>query len=168
MDKWTRKVIDLTFEDELGGSEPDRVLFNVLLHGLAGPDSGIVNYYNWFQNFSDPGAPQTADAIIIAALDSVLADLGPRPWGAGARGLINYNHQFFGTVWAMPFSSRSTYAHCVEYGTQGPVRIESMFPLGESGDIRVGEGGAPVFDPNFFSMTPVYDGFAHRPFPLFD
>ncbi|MFO7558971.1 MAG: penicillin acylase family protein [Desulfobacterales bacterium] len=168
MDKWIRKVIDLTFKDELGDTQATRVLFDVLLHGLAGPESGIVNYYNWFQNSADPGAPQTADAIIVAALDSVLADLGPRPWGVGGRGTIRYNHPMLGMVWEMPFSSRSTYAHCVEYGSDGPVRIESMFPLGESGDIRVGVGGAPVFDPNYFSMTPVYDGFVHRPFPLFD
>jgi len=170
MDRWTRKVIDLTFDDELGSdSQSDLVLFNVLLHGLAGPESGIVNYYNWFQNLTDPGAPQTADAIIVYALDSVLADLGPRPWGINARGLIPYDHQILGvTVHAMPFLSRSTYAHCVEYGADGPVRIESMFPLGESGDIRVGEGGVPVFDPNFFSMTTLFDSFVHRAFPLFD
>jgi len=45
-----------------------------------------------------------------------------------------------------------------------------MFPLGESGNISTGAGWlfTPVFDPNFFSMTDVYDGFEHRPFPLFD
>ena len=70
-------------------------------------------------------------------------------------------------VWEMPFSSRSTYAHCVEFGVAGPVGIESMFPLGESGTILMGEGGAPIFDDNFFTMTPVYDDFSHREFPLF-
>lgn len=167
MDAWIRKVIDMTFEDELGSSQSDRLLFNVLLHGLAGSESGIVNYYNWFQN-ADPNAPQTADEIIIAALDAVLAELGPQPWGANARGLIQFKHTFLGTLHAMPFSSRSTYAHCVEYGENGPVRIESMFPLGESGNILMGQGGMPVWDPHFFSMTDVYDSFAHRPFPLFD
>ena len=170
MDSWIRKVIDLTFDDELGpDAQSDLVLFNVLLHGLAGAESGIVNYYNWFQNLANPAAPQTPDAIIITALNSVLTDLGPRPWGIGARELIPYDHQILGiTVHAMPFSSRSTYAHCVEYGSDGPVRIESMFPLGESGDIRMGEGGVLLFDLNFFSMTPLFDGFVHRPFPLFD
>ena len=32
----------------------------------------------------------------------------------------------------------------------------------------MGAGGAPVFDTNFFSMTPVFDGFTHRLFPFFD
>ncbi|ACN15702.1 putative penicillin acylase precursor; contains small and large subunit [Desulforapulum autotrophicum HRM2] len=176
MDVWIRKVINMTFADELAvddGSgnmvlkESKQILFNVLLHGLAGSESGIVNNYYWFQNV-DSGAPQAADAIIVAALDFALAELGSRPWGVGARGLIEYNHLMLETVHTMPFSSRSTYAQCVEYGADGPVRIESMFPLGESGDIRVGAGGAPVYDPNFFSMTPVFDGFTHRPFPLFD
>ncbi len=168
MDQWIKRVLFLTFADELGDTQSNQLLFNVLLHGLAGTDSAIVNYYNWFQNNSNPGAPQTAEAIIVTALDDVLNSLGPQPWGIGLRGTIPYDHPMIGTIHTMPFSSRSTYAHCVEYGSQGPVRIESMFPLGESGDIRMGAGGMPLFDPNYFSMVPVYDGFAHRPFPLFD
>ena len=42
-----------------------------------------------------------------------------------------------------------------------------MFPLGESGNILMGPGGAPLFDPNFFSMTPYFDTFQPREFPLF-
>ena len=30
----------------------------------------------------------------------------------------------------------------------------------------MGAGGVPLFDPNYFSMTLLYDGFTHRPFPL--
>jgi len=103
----------------------------------------------------------------VQALDSVLESLGPQPWGAGARGKIAYNHSMLGKVWEMPFASRSTYAHCVELGRRGPMRIESMFPLGESGTILMNSSGAPVFDENFFSMTLVFDLFAHRSFPLF-
>jgi penicillin amidase len=40
-----------------------------------------------------------------------------------------------------------------------------MFPLGESGTILMDDAGHPVFDPNYFSMSPVYDGFQHREFP---
>lgn|GEM_PF-1142341 len=180
MDAWIREVIRLTFQDELryelsaGKSlfekQPTNVLFNVLLHGLN-PDSVVKTNYNWFANASDAGAPQTAEAIIVAALDSVLADLGDVPWGTGQRGTIPYNHDVLGQlgmnpVHTMPFSSRSTYAHVVEMGAEGPVRIASMFPLGASGDIRIGEGGSPVLDSHFFSMTPFYDNFDHRAFPL--
>ena len=173
MDKWLREVIRLTFEDELGTGQSRYTLFNVLLHAL--PGTTINNSYDWFQNLTDVAAPQTSEAIILAALDTALAELETRPWGAGARGEIDYNHPVLevfasGTVHTMPFSSRSTYAHCVEYGSAGPIRIESMFPLGESGTILTGLGWlfTPVFDPHFLSMTDVYDGFAHRPFPLFD
>ena len=42
-----------------------------------------------------------------------------------------------------------------------------MISLGESGMVL----GDPIFwslHPHFLSMTEVYDGFVHRPFPLFD
>jgi penicillin amidase len=177
MDAWIREVLDLTFADEGVDDQRSNLLFNVLIHGLEDSASGIQNNYDWFQNLVDGGAPQTAGAIIVEALDTVLAtlDLNSRPWGTDARGEIEYEHQMLGVVHTMPFSSRSTYAHCVEYGDTGPVRIESMFPLGESGDIRVGGGGAPVYDDNFFSMAKdgngdpiLFDLFEMRDFPLFD
>ena len=56
-----------------------------------------------------------------------------------------------------PLSPGSTYAHCVEMGKSGPVRIESMFPLGQSGNILAGSQGEPIFDANFYTMTPVFD-----------
>jgi len=179
-DKWIREVIRLTFQDELtfpdemtpGGTtyskESVNRLFNVLLHSLAGASSGVVNTYPWFTN-KDLSAPQTADAIIVQALDTTLASLSTKPWGTWGkdqRGVITYRHDILGPVHTMPFSSRSTYAHCVEFGTCGPIRIESMFPLGESGTILF-NGTSPVYDANFFSMTPIFDQFIHRPFPLF-
>ena len=176
MDRWIKRVLELTFTDELGVlnsdgqlilNESKNLLFNVLLHGL-GSYSGIENNYNWFANTIDPAAPQTPKAIIVAALGDVVADLGDQPWGLGKRRVITFDHSLLGTVWSMPFASRSTYAHCVAYGSSGPYRIESMFPLGESGDIRIGDLGGPVFDDNFFSMTPYFDNFLYRDFPLFD
>ena len=176
MDEWIDEVLDLTFADEDVDDLRDTLLFNVLIHGLEDDPTGIQNNYDWFQNLTDMGAPQTADEIIVQALDTVLTDLGSSPWGADERGEITYTHQVLGMqVHSTPYSSRSTYAHCVEYGSTGPVRIESMFPLGESGDIRTGGGGAPVFNDNFFSMAKdgnddpiLFDLFEMRDFPLFD
>lgn len=175
MDAWIKEVLKLTFEelDAFPAAKNDTVLFNVLLHSLK--PGGIDNYYNWFQNQSDPAAPQTANAIIVKALDNTLTTLGARPWGTDdslitkhkKRGVITFNHDMLGKVWEIPFSSRSTYAHTVEYASSGPLKIQSMFPLGESGNISMGAGGAPVFDANFFTMTGVYDGFVYRDFPLF-
>ena len=185
-DAWIHEVLRLTFLDELGGSvvynaEEEKfknptVLFNVLLHGLAGAQRSVIKNYNWFQNNDDPDAPQTADEIIRAALDNVLADqlpLDERPWGAGKRGVIEFNHPFFNApplalnpLHTMPFSSRSTFAHVVEMAEDGQERIESMFALGQSGTILADVSGMPVFDENFFSMTEVYDDFSHRDFPV--
>jgi penicillin amidase len=166
MDAWIKEVLRLTFEelDALPAAKNNLVLFNVLLHGLM--PGGINNYYNWFHN-ADSAAPQTANAIIVKALDNTLATLGARPWGTNQRGVISFNHAMLGKVWEIPFSSRSTYAHTVEYAGSGPLKISSMFPLGESGNVSVDAGGAPVFDANFFSMTSVFDGFVYRDFPLF-
>lgn len=168
MDAWIKEVLRLTFEEldpaSLSAAKNNLVLFNVLLHGLR--PGGVKNYYDWFQN-ADVTAPQTANAIIVRALDNTLATLGVQPWGAGARGVIPYSHALLGKVWEMPFSSRSTYAHTVEYASTGPLKIQSMFPLGESGTILMGAGGVPVFDANFLTMTSVYDGFVYRDFPLF-
>jgi penicillin amidase len=184
-DAWIREVIRLTFEDELPKDmEPDEhgdvewkgtymgtnqyVLFNVLLHGLAGKHSEIVNQYDWFQNLTNADGPGTPEAIIVQALDNVMDAYGNTLPESVERGLIEYKHDFLGVVHSMPFGSRSTYAHIVEFGRKGPVRIESMFPLGESGTILMGPGGVPQFDPHFFSMTPVFDVFQPREFPLFD
>ena len=167
MDAWIKEVLNLTFEElnAFPAAKNNVVLFNVLLHGLR-PGS-LTNYYNWFQNTSDPTAPQTANAIIVKALDNTLASKGARPWGTNARGVTTFSHLLLGKVWEMPQSSRSTYAHIVEFAGSGPLGIQSMFPLGESGNISMGADNAPVFDPNFLSMTSVFDDFVYRDFPLF-
>ncbi|MFO8111596.1 MAG: penicillin acylase family protein [Desulfosalsimonadaceae bacterium] len=183
-DAWIREVLRLTFVDELAGSvqydaeeeelKNPTVLFNVLLHGLAGEGSSVIKNYNWFQNNADPEAPQTAEEIILGALDNVLAaqlPLNERPWGVGKRDVIEFNHPFFSEpplalnpLHTMPFSSRSTFAHVVEMTEDGQARIESMFALGQSGTILADVSGMPVFDENFSSMTEVYDDFSHRDF----
>ncbi len=166
MNEWISEVIKMTFTDELGSGENRVVLFNVLLHGLSGYPTSITNLYDWFGNKTDASAPQTANDIIVAALDKTLTVLGDHPWGAAKRGQITYSHEMIGPLHSLPTSCRSTYAHCVEMGPKGPVRIESMLPLGQSGTILMDATGKPLFDPNFFSMSPVYDGFQHRKFPL--
>lgn len=170
-DAWVKEVIRLTFEDELQGagvtisSQGQALLFNVLLHALAGSASPVPKLVDWFADRSGSGKPTTADGIIVAALDATLAALGPQPWNR-ERGLIRYRHPLLGELSTTPFASRSTFAHVIEYGRQGPVRLESMIPLGQSGTILGTPPGQPQFDPHFFSMKPVFDAFAPRPFPL--
>ncbi len=115
-----------------------------------------------------------AEAIIIRALDNVIEHAGLGPYNE-PRGTISYNHDIFGFVDVLgliydqtPYSRRSTYAHAIEFDMNGPLRIESMFPLGESGAMFYNGTLSPTFDPNFFSMVPVFDPFMPRPFPLFE
>lgn len=170
-DAWVKEVIRLTFEDELQkagvtiSSQGQALLFNVLLHALAGPSASVPKLVDWFADRAGSGKPTTADGIIVAALDTVLAALGPQPWNR-ERGLIRYRHPLLGELSTTPFASRSTFAHVVEYGSGGPLRLESMIPLGQSGNILGTPPGQPQFDPHFFSMKPVFDAFAPRPFPL--
>jgi penicillin amidase len=172
-DAWIREVLRLTFEDEFAtagldyNSQPKTINFNVLLRALAGPAASIPTVYDWFQDKSGSGKPTTAEAIIVLALDNVLATIGPGDYNA-PRGEIVYTHQVYGEMWRTPFSSRSTYAHCVEFDMNGPTRIESMFPLGESGETRPDQYGKLWINPHFFSMIPFLDPFVPRPFPLFE
>jgi penicillin amidase len=168
-DGWIREVLRITFEDEFRAAgmswedQPKTILFNVLVHALAGQ-----TYYDWFQDAAGTGdKPVGAEAIILRALDNVIETVGLGPYNA-QRGEIVYRHPIFGEFWRTPFSSRSTYAHCVEFDSNGPARIESMFPLGESGALYFNGYTTPVFDPNYFSMVPVFDAFMPRPFPLFN
>ena len=162
MDAWLREVVRLTFEAKLNvgtntfyDQERAVVLFNVILRIIDGS-----NNYDWF-------GPSNLDTIVLTALDTVLTDLGAQPWDV-ARGYITYNHSMLGPIHTSPYSCRSTYAHVVEYGPSGPVRIESMFPLGESGDIQLDAEKNPAFNDHFFTMAPYFDAFTPRDFPLFD
>ena len=175
-DWWVGEVLRITFEDEFrvaGMSweeQPESILYNVLLRALAGQ-----TYYDWFQDKAGTGTkPTGAEAIIVRALDNVIEHAGLGPYNE-PRGTISYEHGVLGFVPILgdiydqtPYSRRSTYAHVVEYDMNGPIKIESMFPLGESGAMYYNGTLSPSFDPNFFSMVPVFDPFMPRPFPLFE
>lgn len=164
-EQWLDRVKTLTFDDETTDVD-DENGFNLLLHMLDESSDAFPVAYDWFSNLDDPEAPQTFEAIVLQALDETIATLGldQRPWGTDSRGSIVFSHNIFGIQHSMPFASRSTYAHCVEMDSEGPVRIESMFPLGQSGMIYSGI----VLDENYLSMTEFFDNFVMRNFPIFD
>ncbi len=172
-DEWIKELVRLVMEDEFMmagldfGDQRTSVNFQVLLRALAGTNAPLPNLNNWFLDRSGSGKPETANELIVIALDNVLAEIGPGPYNA-PRGEIVFVHPIFGEVWRTPFSSRSTYGQVIEFDMNGPLRIESMFPLGQSGEVLPNQFGQPAFNPHFFSMIPVYDPFLHRPFPLFD
>jgi penicillin amidase len=181
---WVQEVLRITFEDEFRTAgmswedQPESILYNVLLRALAGQ-----TYYDWFQDKAGTGdKPTGAEAIIVRALDNVIEHAGLGPYNE-PRGTIEHVHGVFdiveiiGPLWTQtPYSSRSTYAQAVEYDMNGPIRIESMFPLGESGGLYyngIYEPLSPFLtyptpDDNFYSMVPFFDAFMTRPFPLFD
>ncbi len=181
LDAWTQEVMRLTFEDEflsIGMSwmeaQPISMTFNVLLRALAGGDAALPTLWDWFQDVLATGKPTTAEGIIVQALDNVIADIGLGPYNV-PRGYDTYGHALLGAldpafkaVHATPKAARSAYAHVVEFGEDGPVRIESMFQLGESGAMYFNGTLTPTFDPNNFSMAPFYDSWTLRSFPLFD
>jgi penicillin amidase len=172
-DAWIKEVLRLVFEDEFtvaGLSYDDEstfILFNVLLRMLDGASAPLPALYDWFTDMSGSGKPTDPADLIVLALDNVLTAIGPGGYSA-ERGWITYRHDVFGVIWQTPFSSRSTYAHCVEFDMNGPTRIESMFPLGESGEVVPDQHGQASFNQNFFTMVPAYDPFMPRPFPLFE
>ncbi len=157
MDAWLRRTMEYIYDEvelNLGGQAS---LFNNMIHGLD-DNSVLQNNYDWFASTTTTG-PQDFDEAVVMALDDTLAALGSRPWGSDQRGFIEYRDNLTGALYhTTPYSSRSTYAHCVEMGAQGPVRIGSMFPLGESG--RLNEDGAKA-------MAPFFDNWDLRNFPLF-
>lgn len=165
MDAWVRKVLEKTFDEVPGLSKNQQ--FNTLLHGLY-PQAGFSNLYDWFQNTSDPNAPQTAAGIIISALEECLNELGQRPWGKDRRGTLDFRHPALWNMARVPFANRATYAQAVAMSPDGPERIQSFFPLGSSGMITANAfSGIPVLDPLFTAMRPYYDHWQMRDFPNF-
>ena len=112
------------------------------------------------------------ETIAVAALDKTLAELGERPWGVDKRGFTRFVSLFYGDLSDIfpeaiaPFANRSTYSHVVEMSVTGPIRIETQFVLGQSGNVT--GSGFPIVDPLNFSIMPFYNTFTYRPFPLFD
>ncbi|OUU23478.1 MAG: hypothetical protein CBC13_05415 [Planctomycetia bacterium TMED53] len=172
-DRWIKNMLELVFEDELEtqtlgwNNQGQNLLFNVMLRALPGSQPNLVNQINWFEDRSGGFKPTDPAQLVVLALDLTLADLGTRPWNL-PRATIDYvADSNLGTVWSSPWLNRSTYAQVVEVGSEGPVRIESMIPLGQSGDVRLGPNGEPIFGEYYFGFTEIFDGFLHRDFPLF-
>ena len=103
-----------------------------------------------------------------SALDNVLADDGPGPT-ALPRGEIVYTPRDLRRDVAGRRSRAGPPTPTASSSTPtDPLRIESMFPLGESGEVLPDAYGQADINPHFFSMIPVFDPFMPRPFPLFD
>jgi penicillin amidase len=177
------KLISLTFDDELGQESPDNLVgplyrYQNFVHSLG--ETGVSKSYDWFSNITDSAAPQTADAIILAAVDEAMAELGAAPWGVDGRGNIAHIHPLFGDLIAVlnappitmglpmtPAGNRATYTQVVEMSAEGPQRIEVMSTLGQSGEI-LGDLNDFTFHPHYLDQKDNFDAFMFRSVPLFD
>jgi penicillin amidase len=185
-------------EKLLFGNEYQRRLLNVIIRSFKGRCN-----YDWFNSnlLAPPDSvyyttladamKRKARSIIVESLDETLSNLGERPWGTDQRGFIEISNgvlsQLVGDaipnwkIWRIPFGSRSTYAQCVQLGINGPDRIESFFPLGQSTHIYwsillssdvnrfLKPHETSYYHKHFFDMSIQYfDRYVHREFPLFN
>jgi hypothetical protein len=67
----------------------------------------------------------------------------------------------FGQVAQMWDNNIGTYIEIVELRPEGAVGY-SRWPLGQSGNIRAGANGKPVFDTHFFDMLPLYKNYTYQ------
>lgn len=176
------KLISKTFDDELGTESPDNMVgplyrYQTFVHSLG--QTGVSKTYDWFSNLSDSTAPQTSEAIILAAIDESLAELGAAPWGVGARGNMAHIHPLFGDLIAVlnappismgltptPAGNRATYTQVVEYDADGTARIEVLSTLGQSGEI-LGTLNGFMINPHYLDQKTDFDAFQFRAFELF-
>ena len=160
-------------------------MFNSMLNTtlqMLSPDAVTKPQFDWYINNTDPDAPQTFEECVLLGLDNAIEILNEDPvWGISARGIKSYQHALFDELHSQPFWNNSIYGQCVEIGPNGPIRIETTFPLGQSGTILADENNNPVTekgnsifsltpdltDDPFINMAPLYDFFIHNPFPLF-
>ena len=171
-DRWVMEILRLTFADELNTNtmtwkdHHPALLFNCFIHALKKDKGGVTNKYNWF-NDSKNNIDYNANDIIIMALDNVLDTLGEAPWNVSRERLV-FEHKMIGKVADMPWINGAPFNQLVEIGSDGPVRIESLLPLGQSGDIRLDTATMkPVFDEHFFSFNDNFKNFQFYSFPLF-
>lgn len=168
-ENWIRRVLALTFSDELPSSFglSEENLLNMLARELN-PEAGRRNIYRaWFRNGTDSSAPQTVETVILKALDETLDVLGERPWGTGNRQELVFTHPLFGELISMPWARHSTYAQVVEVGPAGPTRIESNFPVGQIHQVGLTPQSDLNFHPLYFAMHPFFSTFTPAVFPTF-
>ncbi len=101
------------------------------------------------------------------AVYGLTAAMGPvaANW-ATPRGVIPFKHVLLGTLATVPLANRSTYAQIVQL-KRPEIEAENIISLGQSGTIRLGSGGAPLFDPHYFDQLPLFTAFTYKPMVLF-
>lgn len=107
-------------------------------------------------------ASVNVNQVIIDSLDQAIANLGgfgARPWGAGLRPTYLFKSPIFGPLVPMKIFNSSSLYFVTEFGPKGIVRMESVLPLGESGEVLIAPGPSPVFTPHNFDQFPFFQTF---------
>jgi penicillin amidase len=164
---WTENFLARVFADEKVLGEAHATLVNVVLHALAGAESGVQNQHDWFTDQAAGGQSQDVEIMIVDALDTVLYALGPQPWNQ-PRGTIDHTHELLSIVWASPEAKRSGFAQIAEYGAGGLLRAETHLPLGQSGWIHSGPLGEAVYSEHFLDQALAWDAWQYASFPPFE
>lgn len=115
------------------------------------------------------------DKVIVQCLDQAISILGgfkARPWGVGKRGIYAFNNPILspppvglGPVATMGMFNASGVYFIAEFTKCNGVRMKSIIPLGESGEVLGTPPAAPVFAPHNFDQQPIFTQFKLRDLP---
>lgn len=109
------------------------------------------------------------DQIIVNGLDFALKILGgfsAQPWGAGKRGVYQFNNAVLGAVASMNACNVSGIILAAEFAPD-QINMESILVLGESGQILTDTSGNPVFNEHCFDQQPLFSQLQLRSNPPF-
>ena len=167
---WLPRLLKATFDDEFAGideiKEVDNQIIGLFLRCLDGELSTLPVSRNYFDNINTPQEETMEDIFLLslresaAHLKQVFQNDDPSSW-KGARLKIIFKHDLFGKVAEMWDNNVGTYIQIVELRPEGAVG-RSRWPLGQSGLITAGPDKKPVFDPHFFDMLPLYEGYTYQ------
>ena len=167
---WMPRLLKATFGDEFSNIEEFKVVHNqiigLFLRCLDGRLSTLPVSRNYFDNINTPQEETMEDIFLLTLRESAnqlkqeFKNENPATW-QGPRGKIVFKHSLFGKVAEMRDSNIGTYIQIVELKPDGAVGY-SRWPLGQSGFIKPGADKKPVFDPHFFDMLPLYEGYTYQ------
>jgi len=167
---WLPRLLKATFEDEFAEVDEFKDVHNqiigLFLRCLDGDLSTLPVSRNYFDNINTPEAESMQDIFLLSLRESAahlkqeFQNEDPSSWRA-ARAKIIFKHSMLGEVAQMWDNNVGTYIQIVELRPEGAVG-RSRWPLGQSGFIRPGPDKKPVFDPHFFDMLPLYEGYTYQ------
>ncbi len=158
--------------DPLPNTNPEGVNSNLLFAGqgnllarlLKTNFDNTVFYDGWLNGIPD------IDTVIVSSLNEALTNLGgfaAFPWGANKRPLYSFDNAILGPLIFMRSFQASGLYMVAEFSKKGVERLEGVIPLGESGQVLVGPGFNPIFNPHNFDQQYLFVTYQLRQLPSF-